>query len=177
MGEISTLIIFEKRSAKLLKKLFPNTKIIVYKRDEKERVRSSKDVANYYDLVEDTSISKNPVTEINQQEYIEPFIKEFGKKNVFIYDMEKSDRNKQKELNKLFKFLGVNEFTPPSINIRRNSGFTDKERKKVKGTKNPVMRKIINFLKSKLKGNKKLYYTLKRNFHFDYIYQLINHNL
>jgi len=91
--------------------------------------------------------------------------------------MEKSDRNKQKELNKLFKFLGVNEFTPPSINIRRNSGFTDKERKKVKGVKNPIIRKAINALKSYFRRHPRLYYTLKRNFHFDYIYQLINHNL
>jgi len=177
VGEISTLIIFEKRSAKLLKKLFPNTKIIIYKRDEKERARSSKDVANYYDLVEDTSISKNPIEEINQQEYIDPWIKEFGKENVFIYDFERSDKNKQEELNKLFKFLGASEFTPSVIDKRMNSGFTDKERKKVKGVKNPIIRKAINALKSYFRRHPRLYYTLKRNFHFDYIYQLINHNL
>ena len=38
VGELSTLIILEKRSAKLLKKLFPNIKIIIYKRNEDERV-------------------------------------------------------------------------------------------------------------------------------------------
>ena len=36
VGEISTLIIWEKRSAKLLKNIFPNTKIIIYRRKEKE---------------------------------------------------------------------------------------------------------------------------------------------
>src|SRR3989344_2273637 len=157
VGEISTLIIFEKRSAKLLKKLFPNTKIIIYKRDEKERARSSKDVANYYDLVEDTSISKNPIEEINQQEYIDPWIKEFGKENVFIYDFERSDKNKQEELNKLFKFLGASEFTPSVIDKRMNSGFTDKERKKVKGAKNPIIRKAINALKSYFRRHPRLY--------------------
>ncbi|MBS3072627.1 sulfotransferase domain-containing protein [Candidatus Pacearchaeota archaeon] len=177
VGELSTLVIFEKRSAKLLKKLFPNTKIIIYRRDEKERVRSSRNVAYSYDLVKDTSISKNPVNEINQEDYIRPWIEEFGKNNVFIYDLEKSDKDKQMELNKLFKFLGVLEFTPPSIGIRKNSDYVDKERKQVKTVKYPFIRKVINWIKPRLKKNKKLYYTLKRNLHFDYLFQLVNHNL
>lgn len=177
VGEISTLIIFEKRSAKLLKKLFPNTKIIIYRRDEKDRVRSSKNVAQHHDLVGDASISKNPVTEINQEAYIKPWIKEFGKENVYIYDLEKSDKNKQKELNKLYKFLGVKNFTPPSIGIRKNSDFVDKERKKVRKSKSPILRKTINKTKLRLRKHRKIFYTLKRNFKLDYYYQLINHGL
>ncbi|MEK6873881.1 MAG: sulfotransferase domain-containing protein [Nanoarchaeota archaeon] len=177
VGELSTLIIWDKKSAKLLKMLFPNVKIIIYRRDEKERVRSTRNVAYNYDLVNDASISKNLLHEINQEKYIEPWIKEFGKNNVFVYDFEKSDKDKQKELNKLFRFLGVSEFTPPSIGIRKNSDYVDKERKQVRTVRYPIIRKIINKIKIKLKSNKKLYYTLKRNFHFDYLFQLVNHNL
>ena len=175
VGELSTLIIFKKRAAKLLKKLFPEAKIIIYSRDEKKRAASSYNVAKNYDLVDGTDVSDNPTTEINQKEYIAPYIKEFGRKNVFIYDME--NKNKQQELSRLFNFLGVSEFTPPSIDKRFNSIYIDKENKIPRKAKSPIIRKTINFLKSVAKKYPKLYYTLKRNFHMDYIFQAINHNL
>lgn len=174
VGEISTLVIFEKRSAKLLKKLFPNTKIIIYRRNEEARMQSSKNVANNYDLVDDTSLSKNPVKRINQEDYIKPFRKEFGK-NLFIFNME--NKNKQQELNRLFHFLGVSNFTPKSINERPNTSYADKEKKIPGGTKFPLARKLINLLKKTAKKHPKMYYTLKRNFGLDYYFQLLNHNL
>ncbi|MAG07443.1 hypothetical protein CMI46_01345 [Candidatus Pacearchaeota archaeon] len=177
VGEISTLIIWDKEAAKLLKKLFPNVKIIIYRVNEKQRIRSVRNIAKYHDLVEDEAISGNLLEEVNQEEYINPWIKEFGKENVFIYDLEKADKGKQSELNKLFKFLGVREFTPPSINKRFNSDYRDRERKIVKSARSPFLRKLINKLKAKLRKNKKLYYTLKRNLQLDYYYQLINHNM
>ncbi len=175
VGELSTLIIFKKRSANLLKKLFPNTKIIIYVRNEKKRAESSYNVAKHYDLVEGTDVSDNPVKEINQKDFIRPFIKEFGKKKVFIFNME--NKNKQQELNKLFKFLSVRNFTPPSINERFNTIYTDQEKKIVRKSKYPFIRKLINFSKKIMKNNPKVYYILKRNLHFDYYFQLINHNL
>ncbi|OIO41341.1 hypothetical protein AUJ62_02925 [Candidatus Pacearchaeota archaeon CG1_02_32_21] len=176
VGELSTLIIWNKKSAKLLKKLFPNVKIIIYKRKEEERAKSAYNVAKYYDLVDDNSLSINEIKEINQEEYVKPFIKEFGKNGVFIFDMD--NRDKQAELNKLFKFLGVSSFTPKSIDERLNTSYSNKTGKKepVK-SKYPFIRVTINNIKPKLKANKKLYYTLKRNFHFDYLFQLVNHNL
>ena len=116
IGELSTMIIFEKRSARLLKKLFPNVKIIIYQRDEKDRARSTYNVRKYHDLLD--------VGEefIDQEEYIKPWRKEF-RKNLFIFDMDNS--NKQAELNKLFKFLGVGEFTPSYIDKRLNTIYSD----------------------------------------------------
>jgi len=172
VGEISTMIIMQKRSAKLLKRLFPHTKIIIYRRPEKERVRSVYNITKHHDMLD---VDKSKLR-ISQEEYIEPWIKEFGKK-VYIYDLEKSDKNKQKELNKLYKFLGVSEFRPPSLEIRKNSDFVDKDRKQVKTCKHPRTRRLINYLKPRLKMNEKLYYTLKRNFKLDYYYQLVNHAL
>jgi len=175
VGEISTLIIFEKRSAKLLKKLFPETKIIIYRRNEKDRVRSARNVAINYDLVEDTSISKNPVTKINQEEYIKPWLDEFGKEKVFIFNMDRSD--KQEELNRMFKFLNVCKFTPTKINERTNQSYSDKNRKEVLKVKRKGARKMINLVKYFLKRYRKTYYFFKRNLGMDYYYQLINHNL
>lgn len=173
VGELSTLIINHKRSAKILKKLFPNVKIIIYKRNPKKRARSEYRIKKYYELLD----VKQEDFELDQEELIKPFIKEFGKENVFIYDLEKSDKNKQKELNRLFKFLGVKEFTPPSINTRFNSDYIDKERTQVRECKYPIARKFINFIKPRLRKRKKLFFFLKRNLKLDYYFQLINHNL
>jgi len=173
VGEISTLIIMKKRSAKLLKKLFPDVKIIIYRRKEEDRVRSLYNVTKYFDLLP----AKKENMYINQEEYIQPWIKEFGKDKVFIYDFEKSDKDKQKELNKLYKFLGVKNFTPPSMYIRKNSDYVDKERKVVRGSTYPKIRKLINFVKPRLRKHKKLYYTIKRSFGVDYYFQTLNHQI
>ena len=126
------------------------------------------------DLVKGTEVSDNPTHEINQDSYIKPFIKEFGKEKVFIFDME--NNNKQLELNKLFKFLGVSRFNPPSKNRRFNTSYTN-DNKTPKNSKYPLIRKMINALKRYFKKHPKLYYTLKRDFHLDYYYQAINHKL
>ena len=96
-------------------------------------------------------------------------------KKVFIFDMEKKDQ--QKELDRLFKFLGVKNYNPPKINERPNQSYIDGDRKKIKQSKHPFLRRIFNSIKGKLKFNKKFYYILKRNLKLDYYYQLINHRL
>ena len=175
VGELSTLIIFHKRSAKLLKKLFPNTKIIIYQRKEEDRMKSAATVAKYFDLVDDERIAVNPVKKINQEEYIKPFLKEFGKENVFIFNLD--NKNRHGELNRLFDFLGVKHFAPPSIDRIFNPEHIDREGKIPRGTKFKPLRKLINATKLKLRNNKKLYYTLKRNMKMDYLYQAFNHGM
>ncbi|MDP4039128.1 MAG: sulfotransferase domain-containing protein [Candidatus Pacearchaeota archaeon] len=175
VGELSTLIIFHKDSAKLLKKLFPSTKIIIYQRNEDDRMKSSYTVAKHIDLVEDNSLSLNPTYRINQEEYIRPFIKEFGKKQVHIFNLD--NKNRQEELNRLFDFIGVSHFVPEGIDRIYNPEHIDKEGKIPRGTKFKPLRKTINFFKLRLRKNKKLFYTLKRNFKMDYIYQNFNHFL
>ncbi len=175
VGEISTLIIFKKESAKLLKQLFPNVKIIIYQRNEKKRAESAYNVAKFYDLVDGTDVSDNPVEMINQQNYIEPWLKEFGKENLFIFDME--NENKHYELNRLFRFLGVRDFSPPSMNKRFNTIYRDPEKKIVRKSRAPFVRKVINESKKMMKKHPKIYYVLKRNFKLDYYFQLVNHSL
>jgi hypothetical protein len=175
VGELSTLIIFQKRSAKLLKKLFPDTKIIIYQRNEEARRKSAETVAKHFDLVDDNSVAVNPVKTINQQEYIDPFIKEFGKNKVFIFNLD--NKNRQQELNKLFDFLGVKHFVPEGIDRIYNPEHIDREGKIPRGTRFKPVRKIINKIKKNLRENKKLFYTLKRNFHMDYWYQVFNHGM
>jgi len=169
VGEISTLIINEERSAKLIKKLFPNTKIIIYKRDDKKRAESLYKRTKYYDLL------PAKMEFYDQNKIINKWINEIGKENIFIMDME--NKNRQEELNKLFKFLGVKEFTPPSLNKKINTGYKDKDRKVYRGAKWPFIRKSINFFKYKLREQKKLFYTIKRSFGIDYYFQWINNRL
>lgn len=168
VGELSTMVIFQKRSAKILKKLFPETKVIVYQRKEKDRARSLYNITKHYDLL------PTKMEEINQEEYIGPFKKYFGK-NLFVFNMD--NPNKQEELNKLFKFLKINEFTPPSINKRFNESYTDKNRKEPKKAKHTLVRKTINIIKPRIRKHRKIFYFLKRNMHMDYYFQAINHNL
>ncbi len=183
VGELSTTIILKKRSARILHKLFPNAKIIIYRRKEKDRAMSDYLTKKHFDLLENISLKD---VQVDQKSLIEPWIKEFGKENVFIFDLEKSDKNKQRELNKLYRFLGVSEFTPPSINkdskqykkvYKFNTTWKDRKKKIPKTTRIKFLRKIINFVKHNLRKNKKVYYTLKRNFHMDYIFQWINRRL
>jgi len=169
VGEISTLIINKKRSAKLLKRLFPNIKIIIYQRDEEKRMQSYYNMVKYHDLL--------PVRKIrmNQKALILPWIREFGKENVFVFDME--NKKKQEELNKLFKFLGVKPFIPSMINKRLNESYVNREKGIVKTSSHPFVRKMINFIKPKLRKHKRFYYTLKRMWNLDYLFQLINHRV
>jgi len=171
VGEISTMIIMHKRSAKLLKSLFPNVKIIIYKRKEEDRIKSVYNITKYHDLID---INKKDI-KINQEEYIEPWIKEFGKKRVFIFDMD--NINKQQELNKLFKYLGVKKFIPSYLNKRTNTSYADTKKKIPISSRYPKLRKIINSTKPHIKKHPKIFYFLKRNFHFDYLYQKINHSM
>src|SRR3989338_4061785 len=88
VGEISTLIINEPRSVKMIKKLFPDTKIIIYKRDDKKRAESLYKRTKYYDLL------PAKMEHYNQDKYIKPWLKEFGD-NIFIFNME--NKNRQEE--------------------------------------------------------------------------------
>ena len=174
VGELSTLIIFEKRSAKLLKKLFSNVKIIIYRRDEEKRAESEYNIHKYSDLVK--NVKKRIV---NQDELIEPFIKEFGRKNVHIFDME--NKNKQQELNKLFDFLEVKHLIPSCINKRFGSSYSyNKEGKKeIRGSRYPFVALVLNnVIKPFLRKHRKFYFTLKRSFNLDYYFQrYINHKM
>ncbi len=169
VGELSTLIIFKKRSSKLLKKLFPNIKIIIYRRKEEDRATSDYNIKKYYDLL---PVKKEKV---NQKELIDLWIKKFGRKKVFIFNMD--NKNKQNELNKLFRFLGVEAFTPSCINKRFNESYVDREKKMPLKARHPILRKAVNLLKPLLKKNPKAYYFFKRSLHFDYYFQLVNHKL
>jgi hypothetical protein len=87
------------------------------------------------------------------------------------------NKDKQGELNKLFKFLGVSQFTPTYVNKRTNESYKDRNKKVTIQSNSPFARKLINFIKPKVRKHKKLYYTLKRNFGLDYYFQRINHKI
>jgi len=171
VGELSTMIILHKNAAKLIKNLFPEVKIIIYQRSEEGRVNSVYNIKKYHDLL---PITKEDLV-INQKEYIEPWIKEFGKEKVFIFNMD--TKEKQREFNKLLNFLGVKEFVPSKINERTNTSYSDPIKKTPIQCRYPKTRKLINFLKDKMSKDKKMYYFMKRNLHLDYFYQEINHNM
>ncbi len=157
VGEVSCTPIMHKRSAPLIKKLFPKVKIIICQRDEIARAKSVQKADAYIDL------KKNPpLKTINQEEYIAPFRKVFGK-DLFIFNMQK---NRQAELNRLFKFLGISPFVPRSLNAKVGVG--------VYKTKYTPLRKVINFIKPRIRRHKRFFYFLKRSLHLDRGYQIFS---
>ena len=183
VGELSTLIAHHERSPKLIKKLFPNTKIIIYYRDPKKRAESEYMMTKEFDLLE----ANLEDLEYNQEEIVKRWVREFGKDNVFVFDMEKREKKEQeKELHRLFRFLGVKEITPPSFTRdskayreieRYTSNWANREKKIHRKPKSVFIRKTINYFKYKLRANKKLFYTIKRSFGIDYYFQWINRRI
>lgn len=174
VGELSVMTIFKKRSAKLLKRLFPHTKIVIYKRKEEDRVASRRRRLESLDLLDNNSeILKNEdfidVNPVNQEELIKPFKEEFGR-NLFIFDMDKKGKEQLKELYRFYDFLGIKKIKPKCFDTRPNSSFDFK-------CKYPILRKIINFFKYRLRKNKKLFYQIKRMFNIDYYFQWINRRI
>ncbi len=158
VGEVSCTPIMNKRSAKIIKSLFPDVKIIICQRDELARAKSGQKAAQLIGL------QKNPKLKmINQEEYISPFRDVFGK-NLFIFNMQ---NDRQKELNRLYKFLGVKTFVPPSLNARVGEATAHK-------TRLTLVRKLINTIQPKLRKNKKLYFFLKRTLHLDRGFQIFS---
>ena len=164
VGEISCTPIMHLRTAPLLKKLFPNVKVIICQRDEEKRKNSYESVSKYVMLKE------QKYEKINQENYIKPFRDTF-KDNLFIFDMEKTDR--ESELNRLFKFLGVNGFTPESLyakDTKAGVGFKPTKYKKTRVLVSHIIRPL-------LRRNIKTYYFLKRNFRLDLYYQRLHSRL
>lgn len=160
VGEISTQPIMFKRSAKMIKELFPDVKIIIYQRDEEKRAQSHNNARKYSMLIDE------PYQKINQEEYIAPFRQEFGK-NLFIFNMENPDR--VQELNKLFDFLRIGHFKCPSTYVKVNAGYKPVTYRRT--------RKVINYLRERLRKHKKIYFFLKRKLKLDEYYQILNSNL
>ena len=164
VGEVSCTPIMHKETASLLKKLFPRVKVIICQRDEEKRKKSYENVSKHVMLKE------QEYKKIDQEQYISPFRKHF-KENLFIFNMGEKDR--QKGLNRLFRFLGVDEFTPHSIytkNAKTGVGF--------KPTAHPKTRILVShIIRPTLRKNLKLYYFLKRKLRLDVYYQRLHSNL
>tara|TARA_Y100000034_G_C6753009_1_gene334891 strand:- start:339 stop:764 length:426 start_codon:yes stop_codon:yes gene_type:complete len=125
--------------------------------------------------------------EYDQEAMIKPWIKEFGEDNVFIFDMEKREKSEQeKELHRLFRFLGVKEITTPSFHRnteayekiqKYTSNWSNREEKIHRKPKSVFVRKAVNFFKYKLRVHQKLFYTIKRSFGIDYYFQWMNRRI
>ncbi|MFA6023164.1 MAG: hypothetical protein WC781_03690 [Candidatus Pacearchaeota archaeon] len=157
VGELSTTPIMHKNTAKILKELFPEVKIIIYQRDEDKRFLSQEKINKQVEL------TNEPAERINQEEYITPFKEHFGK-NLLVFNMENPD--KEGELNKLFEFLGIEKFKCPSTYEKLNVGCQT--------CTHPKTRKLINLIKPIARKNKKLYFFLKRKLRLDIYFQRFN---
>lgn len=130
-GEYSTYYLADPNAAKLIKKHFPNIKIIVSLREPVERAYSDYGNIKLSDLEEKDSFEKA----FNRKgmgldsykdrgmyfEQLKEYYKLFPKKNIHVIIYDDIKKNPGKVMHDLYKFLGVNSnFNPPSLNKKEN---------------------------------------------------------
>jgi len=173
-GEISPSYLFDSASSCLIKKQFPNIKIIVILRNPIDLIYSlfwfkkytidSKFDHNFEEAINEGSILKHGLLYQQLQKYYQ----QFPEKNIhsIIYDQIKL--NPQKEIQKLYQFLNVNSnFKPANINKKIN---------KTKTVKSENLKKICQNILIVIKniGLSSLAKKLSTNYSCNLIYHKIN---
>lgn len=106
----------------------PNVKLIYIVRDPFERVLSHVLEMKYGDSIDrykqNINIGDHWKTSLYYYQ-ISQYLKYFNKKNIYVLTLENLQKNKLKELNKLFEFLGVRKLDDKGIfdYVKNNSKF------------------------------------------------------
>jgi len=178
VGEMSTRYLYEKRVAKIIKKHFPNVKILVSLRNPVERAYSKYLVEKNFILTEkEDSFEKafykreSYKKEGLYYKYLKYYFDLFPQKNIKIILVDDIKKNPKKTVQEVYKFLGVNEnFIPPTVNKKVNEAAR---------TKNILLRKTINFFSEKTYQLEKIgfgsfRFFLKRKLKMSHLVPLIN---
>jgi hypothetical protein len=153
-GEMSAEYVLHPEVAPIIKKHFPNVKIIIQTRPEKDRVKSLDRFNKEYGVGSKKSSKIKPV---NQEKLIDIYKKNF--KQVLVIPHKDVLNSPEKVLKKTYKFLNVNsDFIPPSLYKKHNQ--------KTK-TKFKSIRRLINFFQENSRRFPKFRNFLKRTLHLD----------
>ena len=118
-GEFSPTYFYDPSVAEILKKHFPNIKIIASLRNPISRYSSEKTYFKNFQFLD-----KDRRELIERSKYYESLLKYyniFGKDNIKVIIMDDINKNPLKVIQELYSFLNVrNDFSPPSINTKTN---------------------------------------------------------
>jgi hypothetical protein len=131
-GEISVAYLLDPGAAELIKKYFPNTKILVFLRDPVKRAYSHYWFAKKFKLTEKSETFKEAIKkEVSYEHYIDDgmyykhlkkYYDVFPKENIGVFFMDDLEKDPVKFIQNVYKFLGVDSnFVPPSVKKRANS--------------------------------------------------------
>lgn len=144
VGEYSTYYMVDLNVARIIKKHFPNVKIIICLREPVERAFSDWKNRKFSHLTEKRNFETAFFEENGLDSYkergmyhkqIKNYLELFPKKNIQIILMEEIEKNPEKVIRGLYKFLGINEkFIPINLHKKTNES---------KKTKNKFLRKFF----------------------------------
>jgi len=144
IGEYSTYYMIDMNVAKIIKKHFPDVKIIISLRNPVERSYSDWKNRKFSHLNEKRNFEDAFFNEEGLDSYkergmyykqVKNYLDLFPKENVFIILMEEIKNNPEKVIRELYKFLGVKEnFIPKDLHKKSNESL---------GTKNKFLRKSL----------------------------------
>lgn len=126
-GEFSVQYIFDKDTPYLIKKHFPDTKILCSLRNPAERAFSQYQhaIGRYGKIYKsfEEAIRENP--EFIERGYyfkqLKPYYSLFPKNNILVIIYDDIKKNPRRSIQKIYKFLGVNSsFTPPTVSKKDN---------------------------------------------------------
>ena len=138
IGEFGPLYFRRKDSVELIKKTYPNIKIIVSLRNPVDKLFShynhgaSKDAfkKSFEEMIED----REWIDKLTQDHiHLKRFLDNFPKENILILIYEDAKKDPKNFIQKIYKFIGVDDgYIPKSVNIKYNSAalrFSAKNRK------------------------------------------------
>lgn len=144
IGEYSTYYMVDLGVAKIIKKHFPEVKIIISLREPVQRAFSDWKNRKFSHLTEKRNFEEAFFNESGLDSYMERgkyyeqvknYLKLFSRKNIHLILMEEIKKNPEKVIKELYQFLEVDEnFVPKNIHEKTNES---------KKTKNKFLRKFF----------------------------------
>ncbi|HLD97900.1 MAG TPA: sulfotransferase [Candidatus Nanoarchaeia archaeon] len=150
-GEFSTYYLYDPDASKIIKKYFPNIKLIVSLREPVSRAYSDWNNIKLSDLKEKEDFEQaffrkkkendldNYMERGMYYKHLKVYFDLFPRKNIHVIIYEDINKNPEKVVKELYRFLGVNpNFKPKSLHEKVNPQ---------QATKVKSLRYIINFLR------------------------------
>jgi Sulfotransferase domain len=168
-GEFSVSYIADPNAASLIKKHFPDIKIIAILRDPTKRAYSLYWFAKEFRLREKNATFEDALKNKSDAyiksgmyyQQLKPYLNLFPRENIGIFFVDDLKKDPKEFIQKMYKFLDVNEsYIPPSIDMKENAA---------KSTRFKVVKKIIE---SGVSGASNLFKKIHIYFIVDYLRKL-----
>lgn len=148
-GEFSVYYLSDPGAAKLIKKHFPDVKLLACLRDPVKRAHSLYWYAKMFRLKEKSKTFEEAI-ERNKKAYIDvgmyyknlvPYFDLFPRENIGVFFVDDLKKDPIIFMQSIYRFLGVDDsFVAPSVNKKENVA---------RGVKNKLLKRVLNFIGSR----------------------------